>query len=251
MIKVLINGINGRMGQELVNIINEMPDFNIVAGVDKNTYENTIPVYSEIKQVKEVVDVIIDFSVPEATLQALEFAKEKTIPIVIATTGFTNKEKEKILDYSKYIPIFQSGNMSFEINIMCDVVSKLARQLEGSDIEIIETHHKNKIDSPSGTALMLAESINNALDNKMEYTYDRHEIKQKRKDNEIGIHSIRGGTEVGKHTVTFFGDNESFEITHSVNSRRVFAKGAIKAAKFIIEKNAGLYNMKNLIQEMG
>ena len=137
--------------------------------------------------------------------------------------------------------------MSYEINIMSDVVSKLAQLLKDSDIEIIETHHKNKIDSPSGTALMLADSINESLNNKMEYQYNRHSVRQKRPDNEIGIHSIRGGTEVGKHTVMFLGNNESFELTHTVTSRSIFAEGSLKAARFLIEQKNGLYNMKSLI----
>lgn len=251
MINVLINGINGRMGQEVLKELNKTPEFKICAGVDKNKSQESIPIYNDVKLIKEKVDVVVDFSTPEATLNILDYAKLKSIPIVIATTGFNNDEKEKIKEFSKYIPVFQSGNMSYEINVMCEIVSKLAKQLEGADIEIVETHHRNKVDSPSGTALMLAESLNSALDDKMEYMYDRHAIKQKRKDNEIGIHSIRGGTEVGKHEVLFFGDNESFQITHTVTSRSVFAKGAIKAAKFIVHKNPGMYNMKDLIKEMG
>lgn len=251
MIKILINGINGRMGQEVLKEVNTMPEFEVCAGVDKEPSTKPIPVYNDIKLIKEKVDVIVDFSTPEATLNILEYAKENSTPIVIATTGFNSGELDKIKEYSKFIPIFQSGNMSYEINVMCDMVSKLAKQLDGSDIEIVETHHRNKVDSPSGTALMLAESINNSLENKMKYMYDRHDIKQKRSDKEIGIHSIRGGTEVGKHTVLFLGENESFEITHTVNSRSVFAKGAIKAAKFIVKQNIGLYNMKDLINEKG
>ncbi len=251
MVKVLINGINGRMGQEVLKEVNLMPEFEVCAGVDKNKCQEHIPIYNDVKLIKEKADVIIDFSMPQATINILEYAKQNSIPIVIATTGFNSEQLNKIKEYSKFIPIFQSGNMSYEINVMCDMVSKLAKQLEGSDIEIIETHHRNKVDSPSGTALMLAESINNSLENKMEYMYDRHAIKQKRSNREIGIHSIRGGTEVGKHTVAFFGDNESFELTHTVNSRGVFAKGAIKAAKFIIDKKVGFYNMKDLINEEG
>ena len=130
---------------------------------------------------------------------------------------------------------------------MADIVAKLAKQLTNSDIEIIETHHRNKLDAPSGTALILADSINEALDNKMEYQYNRHSVRQKRPDNEIGIHSIRGGTEVGKHTVMFLGENETLEITHTVTSRSIFANGALKAAKFLAHQKNGLYNMKDLI----
>ena len=154
-----------------------------------------------------------------------------------------------INEYSKVIPIFKSANMSYEINIMSEIVSKLAVLLKDSDIEIIETHHNKKLDSPSGTALILADSINNAFGNTLNYEYNRHEKHEARSKKEIGIHSVRGGTEVGKHTVMFFGENESLEITHNVTSRSIFAKGALKAAEFIITKENGLFNMQDLINE--
>jgi 4-hydroxy-tetrahydrodipicolinate reductase len=239
MIKVLINGINGKMGQVLLNEINNTDNMEVVAGISRNDNPN---------DVKEKVDVIIDFSTPEGTFRILDYAKTNKIPVVIATTGFNKEQQDKILEYSKEIPIFQSSNMSFEINLMCDLVAKLATQLTNSDIEIVETHHRNKLDAPSGTALMLANSINDAKNNEMNYMYDRHSVRQKRSDNEIGISSIRGGTEVGKHTVYFFGDNESFEITHTVNSRSIFAKGSIKAAEYLIKQQKGFYNMQDLIK---
>ena len=247
MIKVLINGINGRMGQEVFKQINLSDDFEVCCGVDKFDNNLNVPTYTNINLIKENPDVIIDFSIPEASMNILEFAKQKNIPIVIATTGFSDEQLSIIKEASKTIPVFRSGNMSYEINIMADIVSKLATQLKDSDIEIIETHHKNKIDSPSGTALILADSINDSLNNEMDYQYNRHSIRQKRSDKEIGIHSIRGGTEVGKHTVLFLGENETFELTHTVTSRSIFAKGALKAAKFLLNKEPGLYNMKNLI----
>ena len=163
--------------------------------------------------------------------------------------GFSDEENKKIKEFSNVTPIFKSANMSYEINLMSDLVSKLAVLLKDSDIEIIETHHNKKIDSPSGTALVLADSINNALGNTLNYEYNRHEKHEQRSKKEIGIHSIRGGTEVGKHTVMFFGENESLEITHNVTSRSIFANGALKAAKFIITKQNGLYTMKDLINE--
>lgn len=248
MINVLINGINGRMGQEILNIIKLSDEFEVCCGIDK--FENNslgIPVYTNINLIKKNPDVIIDFSAPEATINILKYAKLKNIPTVIATTGFSDNQLAVIKNYSKYIPIFQSSNMSYTINIMSDIVSKLSTQLKNSDIEIIETHHKNKVDSPSGTALLLANSINEALNNKMQYQYNRHSVRQIRPKNEIGIHSIRGGNEVGKHTVIFMGNNETLEITHSVISRSIFAEGALKAAKFLISQTAGFYNMKNLI----
>ena len=248
MLKVLINGINGRMGQEVLKQVNSSDDFEVSCGVDQYINDKlSFNTYTDVDSIKETPDVIIDFSVPIASMNILDFAKEKKIPIVIATTGFSDEELSIIKDYSKEIPIFRSGNMSYEINIMADIVSKLATQLKDSDIEIIETHHRNKIDSPSGTALILADSIDDALNNEMIYQYNRHNVRQKRPNKEIGIHSIRGGTEVGKHTVLFLGENETLEITHTVTSRSIFANGALKAAKFIIKQNNGLYSMKDLI----
>ena len=158
MINVLINGINGKMGQVLLNEINNTDNMKVVAGISRN---------DNPEDVKEKVDVIIDFSKPEGTFKILDYAKKNNIPVVIATTGFTKEQQEEILKYSKSIPVFQSSNMSFEINLMCDLVARLAKKLKNSDIEIVETHHRNKIDAPSGTALMLANSINEAKKNEM------------------------------------------------------------------------------------
>ena len=224
MIKVLINGCNGKMGQEVAKAIKKTQDVEILCGFDRiDTGDNTFPVFTDINNINLIPDVIIDFSIPQATLNILEFAQKNKIPTVIATTGLSDIALEKIENYSKEFPIFRSANM-----------------------EIVETHHNRKIDSPSGTALILADSINNALENSMYYEYNRHGKREKRNKKEIGIHSIRGGNEVGKHTVIFFGDDESLEITHNVNSRGVFANGAIKAAQFIVHKDSGLYNMNDL-----
>jgi len=248
MINVLINGINGKMGQEVLTQVKSNSDFTCICGTDVKTGEiQGIKAYSNPDEISEKIDVIIDFSIPKATLNILKYANKNHVPTVIATTGFSDDDLKIIENYSKTLPIFKSANMSYEINLMADLVANLATKLKNSDIEIVDTHHNRKIDSPSGTALILADSINKALDNSMDYEYNRHSKREKRSKNEIGIHSIRGGTEVGKHTVYFFGDNESFEITHTVNSRSIFAKGALKAAKFIINKPNGLYNMKDLI----
>ena len=247
MIKVLINGCNGKMGQEVAKEIKLTQDIQVLCGVDRiDTGDNNFPVFTNINDINLIPDVIIDFSIPEATFKILEFAQKHKIPTVIATTGLSENQISKLEEYSKEFPIFRSSNMSYEINLMANLVAQLAKKLSDSDIEIIETHHNRKIDSPSGTALILADSINKALDNKMSYEYDRHSKREKRSKTEIGIHSIRGGNEVGKHSVIFFGNNESFEITHNVNSRAVFANGAIKAALFIVHKDNGLYNMNNL-----
>ena len=248
MINVLVNGYDGKMGKEVIKQIEQNELFNVVAGFDKDIVnDSNFPVYSNIDDIKIIPDVIIDFSVPVSTFNILKYAKQNNIPIVIATTGFTDEELELIKSYSSSIPLFKAANMSFEINIMADIVSKLAKMLPESDIEIIETHHNKKIDAPSGTALFLADSINNSLDNTMNYEYNRHSKREKRGKKEIGIHSVRGGTEVGKHTIMFFGENESFEISHTSTSRTVFANGALKAAQFIITQQPGFYSMKDIV----
>lgn len=246
--KVLINGCNGKMGQEVAKQIRSMEDIDVLCGVDKtDSGDNIFPVFTNIHDIDLIPDVIIDFSIPIATFNILEFAKKNSIPIVIATTGFSDKELEKISETSKKIPVFRSANMSYEINLMSKIVCEIANKLRDADIEIVETHHNRKVDSPSGTALLLANDINKALDNEKEFVFDRHSKREARNKREIGISSIRGGTEVGKHSVIFFGDNESFEITHNCTSRSVFANGAIKAAKFLEHKAPGLYNMNDLL----
>lgn len=248
MIKVLINGCNGKMGQEVIKVINNNEKFAVLNGVDKEENPDYIfPVYTNAEDIKEKPDVIVDFSIPVATMQILEYAKNNKIPIVIATTGLTEEQKQKIKEYSKAIPIFQSANMSYDINLMKRIVAEVAKNLCGTDIEIIETHHNRKIDAPSGTALLLADSINEALDNSMEYNFNRFQNREKRKKNEIGFSSIRGGNIVGEHTVCFFGENESFEITHKAYSRGVFAEGALKGAEYIVGKESGYYTMDEII----
>ena len=249
MIKVLINGCYGKMGQEVAKIVNSDNDCVLVGGVDKeNTGEYTFPVYTNVDNIKEEADVIIDFSIPIATMNILRYAKDKHIPIVIATTGINEEQEAEIREASKVIPVFKSANMSFDINLMCRIVANLAKQLKGNDIEIVETHHNRKIDSPSGTAMLLADSINNALDNTMSYEFNRHDKHEKRSKNEIGISSIRGGNIVGEHSVIFFSENESFEIKHTSYSRSVFADGAVKAAKFIVDNKFenGFYDMNDI-----
>lgn len=246
MIKVLISGANGRMGQVVANLISESDKFSVVCGFDKDASCVSFPIYSNIDEIKEDIDVIIDFSIPIATMKILDFALDKKIPIVIATTGLSEDELKRIGDASCQIPIFISSNMSFDISIMKKLVMWLAPLLKNTDIEIIETHHNRKIDSPSGTAQMLADAINSSLGNTKFCEYDRHSKKEKRDKNEIGMSSIRGGNIVGEHTVKFFGEFETFEITHTSYSRNVFAEGALKAGEFLVNKEPGLYNMDDL-----
>lgn len=238
MINVLVNGASGRMGQEVIKEVNFSENFNYIYGADMEHSINDIHIQP---------DVIIDFSVPSSTLEILEYANQYHVPVVIATTGFDENQLNTINEYAKKIPIFKSSNMSYETNLVISLVSKLACLLKDSDIEIVDVHHNKKVDSPSGTALMIADGINKALDNSMYYEFNRHSKKEARNKKEIGIHSLRGGTEVGKHSVFFFGNNESLEISHTVTSRTVFAKGSLKAAEFIINQKPGLYDMNDLI----
>lgn len=248
MIKVLINGCNGRMGQVLVKEIDNFENLLLIGGFDINDNGlNTFPVYSNINDIKEKPDVIVDFSVPVASLNMLNYAVSSKTAMVIATTGFSKEELEIISEASKTIPIFKSSNMSFDINLMKKIVAEVALALKGNDIEIVETHHNRKIDAPSGTAITLADSINDALGGSMEYIYNRHDIHEKRKPNEIGFSSIRGGNIVGEHSVQFYGAHETFEIKHTSYSRDVFAEGALKACEFIFDKAPGLYNMDDMV----
>lgn len=248
MIKVLINGCNGKMGKEVIKAINMSNNFEVFAGVDREDIgEYVFPVYTNTNEIKDKPDVIIDFSVPKATINILEYAKDNNIPIVIATTGFDENEENYIRECSKDIPIFKSANMSYDINLMRKIVAEVAKVLNDVDIEIIETHHNKKIDSPSGTALLLADSINQELNNSKEYNFNRFSKREKRNKNEIGFSSIRGGNIVGEHTVSFFGENETFEITHKAYSRGVFAEGALKGAEFVIGKKLGYYEMEDII----
>mgnify|MGYP001073738914 FL=1 len=247
MLEVLVNGCNGKMGQVVCDLVEKDEDLLLKCGFDKeNTGEFAFPVYTNINEITEKPDVIIDFSIPIATFNILEYAKKNKVPVVIATTGFTEEQENLIKEYSKDLPIFKSANMSYDINIMKRIVMELAPLLKGTDIEITEVHHNRKIDSPSGTAQMLADAINSSLGNTYHCEYNRHDKREKRDKKEIGMSSIRGGNIVGEHTVQFFGEYETFEIKHTSYSRNVFAEGAIKAAKFISNKESGFYNMDDM-----
>ena len=246
--KILVNGCNGRMGKEVTKQIEKSEEDKVLCGVDRSGMKkNNFPVFSKATEVDTIPEVIIDFSIPVATFEILEFARKNKVPIVIATTGFSKEELENIKNISKEIPIFLSYNMSYDVKLLTTIACQVAQKLIDSDIEIVETHHNQKLDAPSGTAIQIANEINKALDNSKEFVYERHSRRMPRQKKEIGIHSIRGGTEVGKHTIMFFGNNECFEITHTCTSRSIFANGAIKAAKFIQDKENGFYNMDDLV----
>jgi 4-hydroxy-tetrahydrodipicolinate reductase len=237
------------MGRVITANISGRDDCRIVAGIDLNTASDLgYPVYNSFAEIKEDADVVIDFSHPSVLDSLLTFAKDKSLPVVLATTGFSAVQTEIIKAAAKEVPLFFTFNMSLGINLLVALSRKAASVLEGNfDIEIIEKHHNQKIDAPSGTAIMLAEAINETLDNNMMYEYDRHSKREKRTANEIGIHSIRGGNIVGEHEVIFAGHDEVITLSHRATSKEVFAVGAVKAALYMKGKTAGLYDMNNLI----
>lgn len=252
MIKIILSGCNGKMGQVITRLVAEDDTCSIVAGFDINNYiPNSYPVFTEIEECAVEADVIIDFSHPSALEPLLAYAAAKNIPAVIATTGLSAEQKELLAETAKIIPIFFSANMSLGINLLISLAKKAAVLLEENfDIEIIERHHNQKIDAPSGTALAIADGISEVLKNPPEYVYDRHSVRRKRKKTEIGLHAVRGGTIVGDHEVLFAGNDEVIELKHSAASKEVFAVGAVKAAKFLAGKRPGMYSMTELVNEI-
>ncbi|NLK97211.1 4-hydroxy-tetrahydrodipicolinate reductase [Defluviitalea saccharophila] len=252
MIKIIMHGCNGKMGQVISSLVEDNEDSMIAAGIDPNVNKsNPYPVFSKINDCDIDADVIIDFSTATAVKPLLDYALERQLPVVVCTTGLSEDIIDFIKKSSTKIPIFFSANMSLGINLLISLVKRASEILSDAnfDIEIIEKHHNQKIDAPSGTALALADAINEALDNQYTYKYDRHSERKKREKKEIGIHAIRGGTIVGEHSVIFAGKDEIIELNHTAMSKEVFAVGALKAAKFLAGKAPGLYNMDNLINE--
>ena len=246
--KVLLSGCGGAMGRMLADIIAEKTSMTVCAGVDKFPPSNAeFPVFGEYSDCDIDCDSIIDFSHPSALTSLLEYATDKSLPIVLCTTGLNDAQQEEIIEASKSIAIFKSANMSLGVNLMTDLLQKATSFLNGFDIEIIEKHHNKKLDAPSGTALMLADSINEALEDKKEYKYGRHGTNAKREPKEIGIHAVRGGTIVGEHQVHFIGPDEIIEIRHTALSKKVFAEGAVQAAVFINDKSPGMYDMQDML----
>jgi len=250
MTNIILCGANGKMGKVISNCIKAYPDCKIVAGVDLYTDGTSdFPIYSSFDKITEKADVIIDFSNPALLDSLLSYAKASNIPTVIATTGFSAEQTDKIKASSKDIPVFFTFNMSLGINLLVALSKKAAHILgDNFDIEIVEKHHNLKVDAPSGTAIMLANAVNEALDDKMMFTYDRHSKREKRAKNEVGIHSVRGGTIVGEHDVIFAGHDEVITLSHHAASKEVFAEGSIKAAIFLANKPAGLYDMNDIVK---
>ena len=248
--KILLCGACGKMGGNVLSLLANDSEATAVCGVDLFPKEIGIPVYKNFADIKEEADVIIDFSSADNLSERLEYAKTHKLGIVLASTGFTAEDQAMIQEYAASVAIFKTANLSLGVNLMQALV-KAAAQVLGDqfDVEIIERHHNLKKDAPSGTALMLADSVNEAFEGKKRYVGGREGIVGAREKSEIGIHAVRGGTIVGEHEVMFAGEDEVITISHSAASKRVFAAGAIRAAKFLPQKVAGMYEMKHLLAE--
>lgn len=248
MNRIILSGCSGKMGRTVANIVENRQDCEIVAGLDIHPMDSAFPVFTSPTECTVKADVIIDFSHPSCTIPLLNYAKDNHIPAVICTTGLGEEQLAAINAASECIPVFFSANMSLGVNLMAELCKKAAAILGNDfDVEIIEKHHNQKIDAPSGTALMLADAVASSLPHPSLYEYDRHSRRQKRDKNEIGIHAVRGGTIVGEHEVIFAGRDEVLTISHSAASKEIFAVGAVNAAVFLAQKSNGIYNMGSMV----
>lgn len=250
MTRVIMHGCNGKMGQTISTLIAADDEIEIVAGVDaRDEGKNPYPVFPAIGECTVEADAVIDFSVAAAVDDLLCYCAKKKLPCVLCTTGLSEAQLEKVKETAKQVAVLKSANMSLGINMLLKLLKEAAQILSpaGFDIEIVEKHHNQKLDAPSGTALALADSINEEMGDSFEYVYDRSQVRQKRKAKEIGISAVRGGTIVGDHDVIFAGADEVVTFSHRAYSKAVFGKGAIQAAKFLKGKTAGLYDMADVI----
>lgn len=250
MTRIIMHGCNGKMGQVITGICQNDKDACIVAGVDVvDNRDNGYPVFTDIGLCDVEADVIIDFSATAAVDKMLDFAEQKGIPVVLCTTGLSPEQLTRVGNTSKKLAVLKSANMSLGINAIIKLLKDAANVFApaGFDIEIVEKHHNQKVDAPSGTAIALADAINEARNNEYEYVYDRSQVRKKRDAKELGISAVRGGTIVGEHEVIFAGIDEVIEIKHTAYSKSIFAKGAVEAAKFLSGKPAGMYDMSDVI----
>lgn len=250
MVKIIMHGCNGHMGQVISGIVEKDPDAEIVAGIDiADQGKNSYPVFTDIDTCQVEADAIIDFSSAKATDKLLEYSAARQIPVVLCSTGLSQEQLAKVEETSRKVAVLKSANMSLGINTLLKLVQDAAKVLAaaGFDMEIVEKHHRLKLDAPSGTALALADSINEAMDNQYHYVYDRSQKREKRDDKEIGISAVRGGTIVGEHEIIFAGQDEVIEFKHTAYSKAIFGKGAVEAAKFLAGKPAGRYDMSDVI----
>ncbi len=251
MIKIAISGAAGRIGRTIYKSLIGSTEFEPVFGVDVNGADDLpYPVYKSFAASPLDADVVIDFSSPAALDDILAYAAEKKCRLVLATTGYTPEQEKRVEYAANEVPVFRASNMSLGVNLLGNLAKEAAKFLgEDYDIEIVETHHNRKLDSPSGTALTLANEINSVRDNSLVYTYGRHEVKHRREQNEIGIHAVRGGTVVGKHEIMFLGTGEVITLMHESENKEVFVRGALRAAKFLMDKQSGLYDMTSIIAQ--
>ena len=250
MVKIIMHGYNGHMGHVISGIVEKDPDAEIVAGIDiADQGKNSYPVFTDIDACQVEADAIIDFSSAKATDKLLEYSAARQIPVVLCSTGLSQEQLAKVEETSRKVAVLKSANMSLGINTLLKLVQDAAKVLAaaGFDMEIVEKHHRLKLDAPSGTALALADSINEAMDNQYHYVYDRSQKREKRDDKEIGISAVRGGTIVGEHEIIFAGQDEVIEFKHTAYSKAIFGKGAVEAAKFLAGKPAGRYDMSDVI----
>lgn len=251
MVKAIMYGCNGKMGQVISGLVKADPGIEIVAGIDRyQGITNEYPVFSSLKECDVEAEVVIDFSNASAVDELLEVCAEKNLPVVLCTTGLSEEQLHKAEETGKKVAVLRSANMSLGINLLMKILKEAAMVLApaGFDIELVEKHHNQKLDAPSGTAIALADSVNEALNNEYTYMYDRSQERKKREKNEIGIVAVRGGTIVGEHDVIFAGSDEVITFQHTAYSKAVFGKGAIEAAKFLAGKPAGMYSMSDVIQ---
>ncbi|MCR5557346.1 MAG: 4-hydroxy-tetrahydrodipicolinate reductase [Butyrivibrio sp.] len=250
MTKMIMHGCNGRMGHMIIDLVKEDENIEVVAGVDafgENSYD--FPVFKSLSECNVEADVIVDFTSASAVDGLLEFCVSRKMPVVLCSTGLSEAQLDKVKEASKSIAILKSANMSYGVNALIKILKEVSPLFAaaGFDIEIVEKHHNQKLDAPSGTAIALADSINESLSNEYEYVYDRSTRREKRPVKEIGISAIRGGTIVGDHDVIFAGKDEVVTLSHRAYSRAVFGKGAIEAAKFLAGKGAGMYDMADVL----
>lgn len=250
MTRIIMHGCNGKMGQVISDIVKNDADAQIVAGVDVyNEQKNDYPVYRSIEECDVDADVVIDFSNAQAVDKLLAYCEAKQLPVVLCTTGLSQEQLDYVNEVSAKTAVLKSANMSLGINTLMELLQKAVKILAGADfdIEIVEKHHNQKLDAPSGTALALADAMNEVMDNAYEYKYDRSQERKKREKKEIGISAVRGGTIVGEHEIIFAGRDEVIEFKHTAYSKAIFGKGAVEAAKFLQGKPAGMYDMKDVI----
>jgi 4-hydroxy-tetrahydrodipicolinate reductase len=250
MIRAVMHGCNGKMGQVITGLVKEDAQIEFVAGVDAYTgISNTYPVFDSIEKCDVEADVVIDFSNAKAVDRLLDYCGERKLPVVLCTTGLSEEQLVKVEETSKKTAVLKSANMSLGINLLLKLIKDAAKVLAGAgfDVELVERHHNQKVDAPSGTALALADSINEAMDHAYTYVYDRSQKREKRDKKEMGISAVRGGTIVGEHEIIFAGPDEVIEFKHTAYSKAVFGKGAVEAAKFLAGKPAGLYDMSDVI----